>query len=500
MNRLRRVRHALAIAAAAVLPPTFSGCADDGTVHRALAMHAPDRDALAQTIGQARSPDVPGTTWPSARWVAAFDDPQLNALVDEACANNPDLDVARARIAAAQAQLDAFGSTTGIAGTATATVAGAHLPRIDSAANISVAGTTLPIDLFTDPWVSPASVIGAARYDLDLWGKNRALTRSLVSERNAALVDAQQARLTLVTTLVTLYSQLDYQYSTRDLLQQKERDDDGSDAIVQARSGRGLDNGYEAEEAKVRHAALQSQLQQIDDAITETRLQIGVLTGHGPERGFALSRPRIVDPNRVALPSNLPLELLGRRPDIVAARLRASAATANVAAARAQFYPNIDLFATAGLSSLNVGSLLSGSSVLFAVGPALSLPVFERPRLRAQLHGAQANVDEMVSVYNKTLDEALGEVAKAIAALHSSDALIAQQEQIVAARGGMARIADERHRRGLLALAQVLAARSDLIDDELRLTSLRAQRSDAYIVLVRALGGGFDVKELDTHA
>jgi NodT family efflux transporter outer membrane factor (OMF) lipoprotein len=321
-----------------------------------------------------------------------------------------------------------------------------------------------------------------------------------VSERDAARVDAHQARLALVTTLVTLYSQLDYDYATRDLLQQKERDDDELDAILRTRAGRGLDNGYDAENARIRQAALRAQLQQAGDAITQAQLQIGVLTGRGPERGLALSRPSMADSGLSALPANLPLELLGRRPDIVAARLRVQAATGRIAAAHAQFYPNINLFAAAGLSTLSVGTLLSGSSVLFAAGPAVSLPIFERPSLRAQLRGDEANADAMIALYNKTLDEALGEVAKSITTLHGVDALIAQQEQIVAARTRILRIAAERHRRGLMRQADLLAACTALLDEELQLVSLRARRRDAHITLIRALGGGFDLKENDVHA
>lgn len=474
------------------------GCV--GADRRAVTMRTPAPDALAHTLASAAAPAPAGTAWPTTHWIDTFGDPQLSALVDEACANSPDLDVARARVAAAQAQLDTFGSVSGLAGTATASVMKARAPQVDGVANVNVAGTTVPIELFSDPWVSPASVIGAARYDLDLWGRNRAVSRTLLSERAAAEVDAQQARLALVAALVTLYSQLDYTYAKRDLLAHKALDADGRNAILGERAQRGLDNGYDAQAARAAHAALQAQLQQTDDAITQLRLQIGVLTGRGPERGLALTRPNMADPAGQTLPPTLPLDLLGRRPDIVAARLRVAAAGGRIDAARAQFYPNINLFAATGLSTLNVSTLFSRSSIVLAAGPALSLPVFERPRLHAQLRAEEASADTMVALYNKTLDEALGEVARSIAALNSADALIGHQEQVVTARTSMVKIADERHRRGLLPRAEQLAAQGALVDERLRLATLRAQRRDAWIALVRALGGGFDINKHDTHA
>lgn len=501
LNRTSMLR-LRSFAVSMLLVSTLTACIDDGTARHALALHVPKADALANTTRSSTAPNT--TNWPATNWVASFGDPQLVALVDETCANSPDIDIANARIASAQAQLDTFGTTTGLGGTVTANALKARMPRIDGAANVNYAGTTIPIDLFSDPWTSPSSIIGAAHYDLDLWGRNRAITRSLVAERDATRVDAQQARLSLVTTLVTLYGQFDADYAARDLVVQKQQDEQRRDAILQNRMKRGLDTGYDVQTARARQTDLALQLQQADDAITQIRLQIGVLTGNGPERGLKLARPTLAASSATALslPANLPLDLLGRRPDIVAARLRVAAAEGRIDAARARFYPNIDLIGAAGFSSLNIGSLLSSSSALFAIGPALSLPIFERPQLRAQLHGEQANADAMIGLYNKTLDTALGEVARSITSVRSADAQIALQEQTVAARSRVAWIADERHKRGLLPEEQVLSARLALADEQLRLVTLRAQRRDAKIALIRALGGGFDydIKENHGHA
>lgn len=487
--------------ASILLAAMLTACVDDGTTRHAVTMRTPAADALAKTL----STVTPAAqAWPSADWITAFGDPQLIALVNETVANSPDIDVANSRVASAQAQLETFDSTSGLSATATASALKARLPKVDGATNVDFAGNSIPINLFTDPWVSPASVTGVAHYDLDLWGRNRAATRSLVSARDAARVDAQQARLSLVTALVTLYGQLDADYALRDLVAQKQQDEQRRDTIMQTRMNRGLDTGYDAQDAHIRLAKLGLQLQQADDTITQTRLQIGELTGNGPERGLTLARPKLASSSEsvLPLPANLPLQLLGRRPDIVAARLRVDASEGRIDAARAQFYPNIDLLATAGLSTLNIGSLFSSSSALFAIGPAVSLPIFERPRLRAQLHSEQANADTMIALYNQTLNTALGEVARSIATLRGADAQIAEQEQVVAARSHIVWISDERHRRGLLPEETLLSARISLADDQIQLVSLRTQRRDAKIALIRALGGGFDydIKENHGHA
>ena len=146
---------------------------------------------LLQTIG----PGANGA-WPAPDWVKRYRDPQLDELTAEALQNNPDLQIAKARVGAAQAQLEQFASLTGLTGTAGATVSKARLPQPDDVANVSVGGQQIPVQLFNDPVVSPAALFAGLSYQLDLWGKNAALTGSLLSTRDAARVDAEQARLT----------------------------------------------------------------------------------------------------------------------------------------------------------------------------------------------------------------------------------------------------------------------------------------------------------------
>jgi NodT family efflux transporter outer membrane factor (OMF) lipoprotein len=472
---------------------SLGGCADHSP-YRPLVMHSPGAEALAQTTKNTDG------TWPEAQWFASFHDKQLDALVDEACAGNPDIQVASARIAEAQSQLDQFASGTGLTGGAAAAAYKARMPAINGAANVNVAGTTVPINLFSDPWVSPGSVIVGANYELDLWGKNRALTQALVSARDAARVDAQQARLTIITSLVTLYGRLDYEYAKRDLLQAKRHQADQLDAIRRTRETRGIDSTYGAQQEHIQQATLRMQSLANDDSITQTQLQIGALTGNGAERGLSLQRPALADTDALSVPPNLPLELLGRRPDIVAAKLRVQAATAKIAATRAAFYPNINLSAAGGLASLSLGSLFSSASAFFALGPAVSLPIFERGQLRSRLHGDYAQADEMIALYNKTLDSALAEVARSIATMRNLTALIDEQKRIIAARERMLAVASERQRRGLIQQSDVLMQRDVQLDEQLQLLELDAQRRDADVALIRALGGGFDAIQPGTSA
>src|SRR5579871_3127369 len=113
--------------------------------------------------------------------------------------------------------------------------------------------------------------------------------------------------------------------------------------------------------------------------------------GAGPDRGLAIERPTLPTDKDFGLPARLPAELLGRRPDVVAARYRVEAAAQGIKQEKAAFYPNVDLKALVGFQSLGLSNLFLSDSTVAAVGPAISLPIFDGGRLRAQYRGAEAD-------------------------------------------------------------------------------------------------------------
>lgn len=470
----------------------LSACISDAGLHAHVDPIKPSADSLAQTIG----PGANGA-WPAPDWVKRYRDPQLDTLVAEALQQNPDLQIAKARIGAAQAQLEQFTSLTGLTGTAVASVSKTRLPQSDDVANVSVGGQPIPVQLFSDPVVSPAALISGLSYQLDLWGKNAALTRSLLSTRDAARIDAEQARLTLTVALVTLYCELDRAFTMQDILRDKQQAADQVDAVLRERGARGIDNAYDAADADLKRSRLASQQALNDERISLTELQIGVITGRGPERGLALHRPQLAAADDAAMPARLPVDLLGRRPDIVAARLRAEAALANIDATRAQFYPDVNLVAFAGLTALTPAALFSRAALTGSVGPAISLPVFDRTRLRAQLGGDYANVDAAVSLYNKTVDEALGEVARQLTSMRTVDRLASEQSRAVQSASRIVAIAQERHRRGIGMQKDVTLADLSLLDERAQQADLQGRRRLLQVALVGALGGGFDENKVD---
>lgn len=485
-ERARSVKGGALIGAAAVAM-ALGGCVPTGFLP-SLSLHAPADDALAHTAG----PGVNGA-WPAPDWVKQLQDPQLDALVAEASQNNPDLQVAQARLRIAQAQLQQFDSLTGLTGTAGATVSRARMPKPgDDVANVSVGGYRVPVEIFGDPNVSPSSVFVGLNYQLDLWGKNRAATKSLMSLREAARVEAEQVRLTLAVAIVTVYCQLDQAYATQDLLQQKLKVSQRVTTVLRERTARGLDNAYDASDASIKRSKLLAQIALNDEQIKLAQLQLGVLSGRGPERGLALQRPRVGALAGGALPARLPADLLGRRPDIVAARLRVEAAFANADSTRAQFYPDVNLVALGGVFALTPASLFSRDALGASVGPAISLPVFDRGRLKAKLGADVAQADVAIGLYNKTVDDALGQVAQIVTSLRTSQTLVAQQQDAVAAAQKIVEIATDRHRRGVLMQKDVDVADLTLIDERAQMIALLGRQRTLRVGLIGALGGGFD--------
>ncbi|NDV71002.1 RND transporter [Burkholderia cenocepacia] len=482
----RGVKGGSLIAAAAAAMLALGGCVPSGFLP-SLSLRAPADDALVHTAG----PGANGA-WPAPDWVKQLQDPQLDDLVAEASQHNPDLQVAQARLRIAQAQLQQFDSLTGLTGTAGATISRARMPKPGDIADVTAGGYRVPVQIFGDPNVSPSSIFVGLNYQLDLWGKNRAATKSLMSLRDAAGVEAEQVRLTLAVAIVTVYCQLDQAYAVRDLLQQKLKISQRVTAVLRERTARGLDNAYDASDASIKRSRLLEQIALNDEQIKLAQLQLGVLSGRGPERGLALQRPRVGAFAGGAVPARLPADLLGRRPDIVAARLRVEAAFANADSTRAQFYPDVNLVALGGVFALTPASLFSRDSLAGSVGPAISLPIFDRGRLKAKLGADVAQADVAIGLYNKTVDDALGQVAQLVTSLQTSQTLVAQQQDAVAAAQKIVQIAADRHRRGVLMQKDVDVADLTLIDERTQMIALLGKQRTLRVGLIGALGGGFD--------
>jgi NodT family efflux transporter outer membrane factor (OMF) lipoprotein len=191
------------------------------------------------------------------------------------------------------------------------------------------------------------------------------------------------------------------------------------------------------------------------------------------------------------LPPTLAADLIGRRPDIVAARARAEAASQRINVARANFYPNINLSALVGVQSLGLDLLTQGDSRYGTVGPAISLPIFEGGRLEGQYRGAHAEYEEAVATYNQTLVNALRDVANALADRRALDAQITQAHAALTSAEQSYSVARQRYDAGLSTYIDVLTVENSLVAQRRNVADLEAQAFSVDVELARALGGGF---------
>src|SRR5690606_963303 len=186
----------------------------------------------------------------------------------------------------------------------------------------------------------------------------------------------------------------------------------------------GLDNQMQLHQAEAAIASAKQQEQAAQQRIDALRNALAALLGKGPDRGLEIAAPKLLAAPAPRLPEVMPSELLGHRPDVVAARWRVEAAARGIDAAKADFRPSIDLNAIVGLAAPGLGDLFGSDALLGFGGPALSLPIFDGGGLRSQLAKSNADYDLAVANYDRTLVDALRQVADALQAMRSLDARI----------------------------------------------------------------------------
>lgn len=455
---------------------TLSGCASfDGIL--------PLAKLLGQPPAQAVQPSASATPWPAERWWEEFADPQLNALVDEALADNPGLRIAQARVRQAEAQ-------TGLADAA-------RYPRLDG----SAASTR---QRYTENGAVPPPLAGSTKtdnrlainlsYDLDFWGGHEAEYQAALGQAKAAQVDAQAARLLLAANLSRTYVQLDRAYRLKALAEDTQRQRAATLKLVNSRVAAGLDSAVEQKQAEAAVAAARGDGEAAAELIANYGHQIAALLGAEPERANRLQPPALTNLAPTALPATLPADLLGRRPDIVAQRWRVEALGGTIAAAKAQFYPNINLLAFVGTQALGFDRLFDSGSRIAGLGPAISLPLFDAGRLRSNLKARTADYDAGVEQYNQTVLEAAHEVADQATSLASLARQRHEQDAALAGFQEAWRLARLRYEKGLTNYLTVLTAEGQWLAQRRIEVDLQARQFDSRIGLFRALGGGLPLE------
>ncbi|MDV7211275.1 efflux transporter outer membrane subunit [Azotobacter beijerinckii] len=475
---------------------TLSGCIDSrGIIPQALRFD----DAKLTTDQTIRKADRT-VEWPRDQWWQAYGDPQLNAWVEMALAGSPDLAMAAARLRQALA----------LAGVAESE----HAPQVKLDA--SVQRKHWPADRYfygpgvlgdTTGWNNTTAL--GMNYDLDLWGRLRSDTERALSLAEVAATEERAAALELQNNVVAAYIQLALHHARLDIAEAELKQREQLLELARERLAIGIGTQLEISEAEAPLPEAHRQIDLIEEEIALTRNQLAALAGKGPGEGARLERPKLSLHGEPALPSNLPLELLGRRPDVVARRWQVAAEARGIEVAKADFYPNVNLVAFLGASSTTgdmLNFLTNGSKLTYGIGPTLSLPVFDGGRRRGKLSEATAAYDLAVEQYNQTLVAALKGVSDQLIRLHSL-----HEQEIFVGHGletaeRRYQLAEEAYRRGLTDYRSVLEAQSQLFDQQFLEQQIHAAHLTAQADLWVELGGGVltddsgpAAEQLDAH-
>lgn len=438
-----------------------------------------DKVALTVPGGVTQAADA----WPKDDWWLAYGDTQLTRLMQQALANSPSLATAQARLARAQA----------VAGLSRAT----GRPQVNAGVDASY-GRQSGNYLFPKPplgdggeYISQGQASVNFGYDLDLWGRNAALIRAAEAQEKAARFDLDAARLALTTSIARAYAQLAAQYDTRDVLLATQHQRAAIHKLVVQRVSSGLDTQVEVKQAETNEAALRVELEQLATAIKVTGLQLAALTGDMPAAADTITRPHL-SAVPFTLPASLPLDLLGRRPELAAQRARIETAFREAESAKAQFYPNINLSALIGFQSIGLGRLLSSDSQMNSVGPAIRLPIFDGGRLRANYAAKTADIDAAIAQYNQSVLSAAQDVAEQLTRVTDLAREEKATKEALDAAEEAYRLAMLRYRGGLSPYLTVLTVETQLLAQRRAMAALRSRREELHIALIRALGGGFN--------
>jgi len=422
-------------------------------------------------------------------WWNLFQDPALDQLEAEVSDANLDLKAAYARLLQAQAatriaRADLFPTLT-VGSLATRSRTSVNSPRFPTG---------------TEPVGNDFDLQADLSYEIDVWGRIRNAVASAKANSQASAADLATLNLALHAELATDYFALRAQDAQTLLLDRTVEDYKKSLELTQ-----NLYNGGAAALSDVAQA--QAQLETARTQAADIRLQraqsehaIAVLLGQNPS-AFHLDAAPL--PAALAPPSidaGLPSALMERRPDVAAAERRVASANAQIGVARAAYFPVFSLSAAAGFDSTNSSNWLTAPSRLWSIGPSGLLTVFDAGRHRAQTAQAKAAYDEQVADYRKTVLTAYQEVEDNLAALRQLQQESISEAAAVTATGTALQQAQYRYKAGIVTYLEVASTENTALQAQLANLSIELRRVSASVLLVKALGGGWERRDIRSAA
>ena len=426
--------------------------------------------------------------WPAQGWWSNFKSPELDGLINRARIYNNDLNAAVARVIQADAQVSISGAP--LLPTVGSTASGSY----DRSGIGSSSRRTTSFGTGTGTYFDSRSYsVGLqASYDLDLFGRNRALLAAAKATAVATRFDQETVALSVVSSVASTYFQM---LAAQDRLHVAERNLASAERILGAYRARmtvGTANMLDVSQQEALVAGQRAQLPAFRNTIEQNRAALGILVGLPPER-LAIKGGSLEKLPVPVVGPGLPSELLARRPDVAYAEALLRAQNANMRAARAAFYPDITLTASGGLTSAALSAITGPGTLVAQLAASLAQPIFDNGLRTGQLEASKGRYAELLSDYQKAVLQSFTDVEQALNGLQ----LISEQERLerialsVAQRS--ADIADAQLRAGTIDIITSLNTQTTLYNYLDALTQIRLSRFQYLLNLYKALGGGFTV-------
>jgi NodT family efflux transporter outer membrane factor (OMF) lipoprotein len=417
-------------------------------------------------------------------WWTRFKDPELNRLINTALADSPSLQVAESRVHEAQHLAELMGSNL--------------FPSLNFASEISRERITdtglLPPPLGGNTYTETNIALNF-NYEFDFWGKNRQVLASKISLANAAKADYFQARLVLSTAVASTYFQLqsnELQLKiSRAIL--KAQDDLANIVVVRARHG--VESDIPVTSANADTQTLRINVTQLRESVKLSQHELAALIGKNPFTCAINARKFHYDASLVKIPKVIPANLLARRPDLLAARMRAESAAHEINAAKARFYPNFNIIALLSLQSFTLQKALILPSRDNSIGVAIDLPIFDAGARRANLREKYSEFDQAIGSYNDTILTGLREVADQVSKLNSLNAQQRDQNGVLRDTLRNYQLTVARYRHGIVDYTNVLQVKSSLLRQQDQQVDLQTRHLQAMIAMIKALGGTYITAE-----
>jgi NodT family efflux transporter outer membrane factor (OMF) lipoprotein len=409
-------------------------------------------------------------------WWEMYGDPVLNDLQAQVNVSNQTLAQAEARYRQARALV--------------AQARSAYFPIVDLSASSSrsqAGGSRAPVDSHR--------LSADAAWEPDLWGRIRRTVEANVASAQASAADIESVRLSIHADLAQSYFALRAVDAQRRILEDNVRAFEASLKLTQNRYDAGVVARTDVVLAETQLRTTQAQ--SIDTGVQRAQLEhaIAVLVGKAPSE-LSLARAPLDAVAPPPIPVGVPSALLERRPDIAGAERRAAAANAQIGVAQAAYFPALTLSASGGFASAAFGQLISTPARFWSLGAALAQTLFDAGARRARTEQAVALYDESVAAYRQTVLTGFQEVEDNLAALRILEEESAVQAEALAGAQRSVELALNQYKSGILNYLNVLTAQATALASERTAVDLRSRRLAASVLLVRALGGGWDAKAL----